>query len=223
MSVLGAVAGAIGSAALSFGGNIGGQMITQKQGEYWERRKMTHAHQWEVGDLKRAGLNPILSATGGRGATASGGGAFGQGLSRMGSDAVDAIKKSMEAQQINSATKLNEENAKLLAEKAKTEGAVRSNLIAQTSKAQWESNTIMNRMKFINEEYQKLQSDRAKAKTEAQRAEIDKELQQYKLRLNKEVERLLGDYTALGGPTAQASTKFIGEALRMILKMYLGK
>lgn len=30
----------------------------------------THAHQWEVGDLKAAGLNPLLSANGGAGASA---------------------------------------------------------------------------------------------------------------------------------------------------------
>jgi len=33
----------------------------------WQREVGTNAHQWEVGDLRRAGLNPILSA-GGKGA-----------------------------------------------------------------------------------------------------------------------------------------------------------
>lgn len=38
----------------------------------WSRAKEAaqNAHQWEVGDLRAAGLNPILSATGGSGATA---------------------------------------------------------------------------------------------------------------------------------------------------------
>lgn len=34
------------------------------------REAAQHAHQWEVGDLRAAGLNPILSATGGSGASA---------------------------------------------------------------------------------------------------------------------------------------------------------
>ena len=39
----------------------------------FQRETAQNAHQWEVEDLKKAGLNPLLSGTGGKGASASGG------------------------------------------------------------------------------------------------------------------------------------------------------
>lgn len=43
-------------------------MLMDKQIE-WEKERATHAHQWEMQDLKAANLNPALTATGGSGAT----------------------------------------------------------------------------------------------------------------------------------------------------------
>lgn len=40
------------------------QEINEKQIE-WEREKATHAHQWEMQDLRAAGLNPLLAANSG--------------------------------------------------------------------------------------------------------------------------------------------------------------
>ncbi len=37
----------------------------QKGAQQWQKKMMTRAHQWEMSDLITAGLNPILTATGG--------------------------------------------------------------------------------------------------------------------------------------------------------------
>lgn len=44
----------------------------QKQAQNWSTQMASTAHQLEVSDMRKAGLNPILSATGGSGASAPG-------------------------------------------------------------------------------------------------------------------------------------------------------
>lgn len=62
------------------GGSMLGQSASAKEAAKqrdWMRQSQHMAHQWEVADLRAAGLNPILSGTGGGGAT-GGSGAMGQ-------------------------------------------------------------------------------------------------------------------------------------------------
>lgn len=66
----GGVMGAIGSIAGSAMSSSSAKANTQAQIN-WERERAKNAHQWEVEDLKKAGLNPILSA-GGSGANTGG-------------------------------------------------------------------------------------------------------------------------------------------------------
>jgi len=69
----------IGPAIAAGGALLGGAMSNKANAKEsaidreYQRENAQHAHQWEVDDLRAAGLNPILSATGGAGARASGG------------------------------------------------------------------------------------------------------------------------------------------------------
>lgn len=110
MGLLGSIGGAINSIT---GGtdaaktSYGYSSALAAQNAKYQKEFAQNAHQWEVKDLEKAGLNPILSA-GGSGASASGGGggtvgvaAGAGGLSEIMNSAAGLMKLSSEISNIN--------------------------------------------------------------------------------------------------------------------------
>lgn len=97
-----------------------------------------HAHQWEVGDLRQAGLNPILSANNGATANVSGGTASSNSAMdlSMGNTIADALNtwqaNKNSAQSIENQKPVQQAQENLLKEQAVSEQNKRDNLDSQT-------------------------------------------------------------------------------------------
>lgn len=128
-AVVGSVVGELGSSLL--GGLFGGSSAkkqnkaaieAQERANAFTREMMSSRHQWEVADLKAAGLNPILSA----GGTPSMGGSAAAPVVDEGSSAREAAGRV-------GPTLAAARNAQLLRDQLKLQN---SQIIAQTNSAQ---------------------------------------------------------------------------------------
>lgn len=105
----------------------------QERNIEWQREQLQNKHQWEVADLRKAGLNPILSATNGSSAVSAGSpqGAsvdFGKALEAISNSAL--MRKQEQIAEYDAETRRISANAQKLAskvEESKAESAIALN------------------------------------------------------------------------------------------------
>ena len=183
-SLISGASGLLGSAL----GQRAADKATDKQ-IAWERERAKNAHQWEVNDLKAAGLNPILSA-GGEGAVTGGIDAkMGDysGVMNAGTNAIGAIQQIASAKKANAdAEKQKQETLGVATanENLKLDGILKSKqaglISAQTAREQAE--TVLKGLQSTTEAVRPrlLTAEMARAHEEAKRAREQATTENYK-------------------------------------------
>lgn len=171
-AIAGQIAGSLaGSAASAYTS----EEAVKRQIE-WEKERAKKAHQWEVEDLKAAGLNPVLSA-GGSGATTGGISApvpDTSGISNAVSSGISAMAEQQRAKTEETTQNLQEAQANT----AKQETSLKA---AQTAES-LENANLISRKQASEVAEQSLKY--------VQASKIDQEIKQQKERFEKEMQLL---------------------------------
>ena len=135
--------GAVAGAAIGAGASIAGQYFANRASRRsvnrqlaWQREATINRYQWQMDDMRKAGLNPILSyrqappgATAGASYTAR---SLTEGVPQSVNSAVNAYKASAENRRTEAEIKNVQEDTKYKTEQAKTERVKQTNTWSDT-------------------------------------------------------------------------------------------
>jgi len=160
------------TAAIAGGASLLGGMMSNrsnaKQAEIdreWQRENAQNAHQYQVQDMRAAGLNPVLSATGGSGAKASGGSSLGAQ-----EDAISpAVNSAREASRVKQELENMRANEKLTTQQEKTAKEQQHNYFQDTDLKAHQSGQVQ----------AATATEMARTLTELEKAKTEVTLQQY--------------------------------------------
>lgn len=175
MPLSAAIKGAAGVASSMLSAHAAKEM--QKRQIEWERERATHAHQWEVEDLKAAGLNPILSA-GGQGAAT--GGISAPQIDTSGiRDVGDALTTSAELEKTKKETETQEETAENIKKDTELKEMQKGEVEANTALKQAEKGLISEKTatEKIDRALKKAQEANVQAETKATLSKLGFEIQ----------------------------------------------
>lgn len=175
MSLL-AAAGAFAGDALGTAASMWHNERMQGKAQEFTKWQMGNTHQYEMEDLRKAGINPIYGVS--KGGTPGVGGIPGVGAQDFGSNAMNAMNKKaeravMEKQlgNIDADTEAKEADAYLKSEMANTEIAKQENMGADTTLKGGQNTLTQYQMQKMEAEAEKLFAEARTAKTEAESAE----------------------------------------------------